>query len=318
MSGAVLVTGATTPLGRALVARLLEDDDVSGVLAVGLEVDAGFEDHPRLAWHQTDLTRARAVRRLMFGPGRECATVVHAAVHRSAHAVGQKVRRLNVEATRLLLRLCEQSDAVRRFVYRSSAAVYSVRSGLPDVLREDAPLNLDPGTHQWIRDRVEADVCVSTRVGQARLEVAVLRCAELFAPDCGSQLYDYIRSPVCLRPLGFDAMLNVLSLPDAARALHLAVGSHGCGVFNIPGWDTVPLSQAIRMSGRADVPVPGVLLAPLYRWRARLRHTDFRYDLNRWRFHFSGLLDGDRARRVLGYRPTIGVSWGGAIPPMRA
>ena len=143
MSGAVLVTGATTPLGRALVERLLADDSVSGVLAAGIEAEADFEPHARLAWHQADLTRARAIRRLMFGPGRECATVVHAAAHRSAHAVGERVHRLNVESTRLLLRLCEQGDTVRRFVYRSSAAVYSVRSGLPDVLREDAPLDLD-------------------------------------------------------------------------------------------------------------------------------------------------------------------------------
>ncbi len=170
MSGAVLVTGATTPLGRALVERLLADDSVSGVLAAGIEAEADFEPHARLAWHQADLTRARAIRRLMFGPGRECATVVHAAAHRSAHAVGERVHRLNVESTRLLLRLCEQGDTVRRFVYRSSAAVYSVRSGLPDVLREDAPLDLDPGAHQWTRDRVEADICVSTRVGQARLD----------------------------------------------------------------------------------------------------------------------------------------------------
>ncbi len=148
--------------------------------------------------------------------------------------------------------------------------------------------------------------------------MVVLRCAELFAPDCGSQLYDYIRSPVCFRPLGFDAMLNVLSVPDAARALHLAVRSDACGVFNIPGWDTLPLSQAIWMSGRADVAIPGFMLGPLYRWRARLRKTDFRYDLNRWRFHFSGLLDGDRARRVLGYVPEDGVSWGALIPPNNA
>ena len=35
----------------------------------------------------------------------------------------------------------------------------------------------------------------------------------------GSQLHDYLQSRVCLRPMGFDPMLNVLSVDDAVRAI---------------------------------------------------------------------------------------------------
>ena len=44
--------------------------------------------------------------------------------------------------------------------------------------------------------------------------------------------------------------------------------------------------------------------------------TDFRYDLNTWRFHFSGVLDGRRAAAVLGYRPTSPIDW--PLPPTDA
>ena len=42
---------------------------------------------------------------------------------------------------------------------------------------------------------------------------------EALAPGTGSQLYDYLESPVCLRPAGYDPMVNLLTIEDAALAL---------------------------------------------------------------------------------------------------
>jgi hypothetical protein len=109
--------------------------------------------------------------------------------------------------------------------------------------------------------------------------------------------------------MGFDPMLNVLSLPDITRALQHAVHSDAQGVFNIPGADTLPLSECIGRWGRLSIQVPGTWMTPLYRWRRRLRGHDFRYGMNRRRFHYSGVLDGRRARDVLDYVPTTQVQW---------
>jgi hypothetical protein len=57
------------------------------------------------------------------------------------------------------------------------------------------------------------------------------------------------------------------------------------------------------------VPLPGPLLSPLYRLRKVARGTSFRYDLNAWRFHFSGVPDDRRARQVLGYRARRPIDW---------
>jgi UDP-glucose 4-epimerase len=141
------------------------------------------------------------------------------------------------------------------------------------------------------------------------LPIAVLRCAEIIAAGTGSQLWDYLQSRVCFRPLGFDPMLNVLSLADAVAAFEAALRSTAIGVFNIPGHDTLPLSYAIEESGRADIPVPGPLMAPLYGLRRLVAGFDFRYDLNLRRFHFGGVLDGTRARETLGYVPRTPVTW---------
>ena len=40
------------------------------------------------------------------------------------------------------------------------------------------------------------------------LDILVLRMAEVLAPGTGSQMYDYLQSKICFRPIGFDPMLN--------------------------------------------------------------------------------------------------------------
>jgi UDP-glucose 4-epimerase len=139
--------------------------------------------------------------------------------------------------------------------------------------------------------------------------VVVLRFADVMAPGSGSQLWDYLQSRVCLRPLGFDPMLNVISIGDLVVAVRLALTTSAQGVFNIPGADTMPLSAVVRHWGRVDVPVPGPLLQPLYRLRAATIGAEFRYDMNAAQFHFGRILDGSRAAEVLGYQPSVPIVW---------
>ncbi|MCA9567636.1 MAG: NAD-dependent epimerase/dehydratase family protein [Myxococcales bacterium] len=301
-----LVTGATTPLGRALVDRLV----VHGpVLAVGLEEDGRF-DHPDVRYVAADLTRARSVRELIYGPATEHGTdvLVHLAFHRRAGRARSAA--LHIEATRLLLRLAEESPVLKRFVHRSTAEVYAVRLDRPDILREDHPLELAPTAPAWVRERVAADLAACTRMGMSPIDIVVLRCAEILAPDMGSQLHDWLSASVCFRPMGYDPLVNVLSLEDASRAFELAALGSGSGVYNIPGADTLPLTALVRESGRDAIGLPGPILGPLYAARRRLTGARFRYRDNAWRFHFNGVLDGSRAARDLGFRPSCRLSLG--------
>lgn len=302
----VLVTGATTPLGRAIVDQLLASREVGHVLAVGQERwDSGLpSDDARFTYERTDLTRARNVHDLLHGPARTHGidTVLHGVLHRAAGDRGERVHAVNVEATRMLLLGCARDPRIRRFVLRSGAEVYALRPDEPNLIDEDHPLVFDPAAPQWLRDRVEADLLTCAQIAAVPMSIAVLRCAEILAGGIGSQLWDYLSSPICLRPLGFDPMINVLSIEDAVAGIVGALAASARGVFNIPGFDTLPLSRLISCCGRRDVPVPGPLLAPLYRLRTRTVGFAFRYDLNLGRFHLGGVLDGARARAVLGYQ----------------
>ena len=309
-----LVTGATAPLGRLLIDELLQDPRIDVILAVGAEAKEalyGLPSDPRFQYEQVDLTRFRRLRRLLFGAAKtlEIDAIIHTAQHRRASDTKTKAHILNVESTRALLHLSERHPTIRRFVYRSYGEMYKISADLPGLIEEDHPLSLSEHTPQWLRDRIEADLTVCSHMGLAELEIVVLRCAECLSLGTGSQLCDYLGSRVCFRPMGFDPMLNVLSLEDLSKSLLLALQHHAQGIFNIPGKDTLPLSLAIKKAGRAEIAVPEAFLPTLY-WARRLtRGYDFRYDMNRWRFHFNGVLDGRRAREVFGYVPDTPVDW---------
>jgi UDP-glucose 4-epimerase len=306
-----MVTGATTPFGATLIDELLEQPDVELVLAIGREPRASTSaDDPRLLYRCVDLTHQRPVHDLVWGEARDVGIdrVVHGMQHRRVNDSGRHVHAQNVSSTRELLLSCTGHPTIRRFIYRSFGEVYALKHTTSDLIDEDAPLDFDPMSPQWVRDRVEADLTMCAHFASP-LRIAVLRCAEILAPDSGSQLYDYLSSRVCLRPLGYDPMLNVLSLADAASAHVAALRNDAVGVFNIRGFDTLPLSRAIGEAERLDIPVPGPLLSPLYALRRRLAGFEFRYDMNVRRFHFGGTLDGRRARSALGYSPRTPVQW---------
>lgn len=310
---AVLVTGATTPLGKRVVSALLDDPGVRRVLAVGIEPRPRvFPDPaPHLEYHQVDLTRGRQLRRFVFGPVAAAGVdvVTHGSLHRSARDSGRRVHALNVKCTRELLAMAERHPTIRRFVLRSHVDVYRLRGDLPDMVREDHPLLLDGRAPQWVRDRVEADLAASTRVGNSPLSIVVLRCAECPTGGVGSQLFDYLQSSICVRPMGYDPMINLISPGDLVRALVLAIRGEADGVFNIPGRDTLPLSTTIRLANRRDVALPGPLVGPLYKLRRAVMVTNFRYSINRHRFHYNAVMDGGRAAEVLGFRPVESIDW---------
>jgi UDP-glucose 4-epimerase len=307
----VLVTGATTPIGEKLVEELLRCDEVEQILAVGFGDEGSVVRDPRVSRHDPDLSRERPLRRLLFGPAREARVnvVVHLALHRSATLMGSRIHALNVESTRRLLQLAERHPTLERLVFRGYAEVMKSSPGLPTLIDEEHPLELSPKMPQWVRDRVEADLAVSARMGMSDKKILLLRTAECLAPDTGSQLYDYLTAPVCFRPMGYDPMINVISVEDVARALRMAALTDAQGIFCIPGADTLPLSDVIRRFGRRGVPMPGPLMRPLYGLRQLTVGGEFRYDINRGRLHFSGSLDGRRAKEVLGYEPRAPLRW---------
>jgi UDP-glucose 4-epimerase len=309
----VCVTGATSAIGERLVRSLLADTRVRHVLAVDRPpADRALPfQAQRLTYKSVDLTRSRRVHDLLFGAARDLGVevVVHLGGSRSAFREGSGVHASNVEALRSILDLSDRHPTIRRVVVASHAVVYKVGLDLPILVTEDHPLDLAPGAPQYVRDRVEADLTACARMGLSDCEIVVLRCAEALGPGTGSQLFDFLDAPLAFRPFGFDPMVNVATIADIVQALELATHGSGEGVFNVPGFDTLPLSECARRWGTPLLPMVGPFIRRAYGIRHALTGSEFRYGLNRKRMHFGLVLDGARARDILGYLPTHPVDW---------
>lgn len=309
----VMILGATTPLGRALARQLLTEPWLKSLIAVGRDPEEALaiSSDPKLCYRQVDLTRPRQMHDLLFGDviARETEVLVHLAMHRD-FVPDESSHTQNVEPLRWVLSAAERHPRLRRVVLRSCADVYQVKGNLPSLLSEEHPLNLSAGAPAWQLERVEADLLACAQMGMGKTEIVVLRLGELLAADCGSQLYDYLQSTICLRPLGFDPMLNLLSIEDAVDAFARAIAATQLqGVFNIPGADTLPLSDCIYHAGKYAVPLPGPLLEPGYRLRRLFGEGRFSYRLNEHRFHYASVLAGNKARMTLGYQPRHPIAW---------
>lgn len=311
----VLVTFATSSEGIELCRRFAGRAKVIAAGPQSARSVAPLFAPYGIRYVEADLTHSRHRRSLLFGEALQAgvSAVVHGPVQRRD---GRRIH-CEADAVRELLHLCERHPTVRRFVYRSSADVYRIRAHDPALIDDEHPLEASPLAPAWLRDRVEADLAACGRVGVSPLRLAVLRCAEVIGN--GGQLRAWLDSEPCLRPLGFDPMVNVLSASDCVRAIALAAESDACGVFNVPGADTLPLSELAARAGRLSVAVPGFALRAVYALRGALRETRFDYRANARRFHFGGVLSGDRARKVLGYEPAVPISWPtDAAAPQRA
>jgi len=311
----VLVTGATSPIGTRLIRSLLADTRVSQVLAVDMKPEDRLKpelrSNKRLTYLQVDLRRPRRIRNLIFGAARDLGVelVIHLQENTSAFSEGRSARAENVEALRNILAFVDRHPTIRRLVVRSHAAVYRVNLDLPVLVTEDHPLELSPSAPQYVRDRVEADLTACAQMGLIDCEIVVLRCAEAMAPGTGSQLYDYLNSKIVFRNMGFDPMVNLASTADTVRALELATHGSGEGVFNVPGADTLPLSEAARRWGAVEIPSPAAAIRAVYGIRHFFTGSQFRYGANRQRMHFGLVLDGTRAARELGYAPSHPIDW---------
>lgn len=295
-----LVTGATTPLGRSLYHRLARLGEVFGVRAPADPLPDAEQNVACVA----DLTRHADVRNVTAGLIADASidTVVHlgatsagAGPHAAANAI----------STKLLLDGIEQVACVRAFVLRSTAAVYRLRHDDPIVITERHSLDVSAELTPRGRDWLEADIAACQRMLGAELRISVLRLAPMIARGTGDELSEYVALDPCYRALGFDPMINALSLDDAADALARAADCAPRGIFNVAGADTLPFSELAARAGVRCRAIPGALIELLCALR---RIPEHRYRGLDGLLHHGLVVDGRAATGAFGFTP-VRPSW---------
>lgn len=239
----VAVTGATTSLGRRVLARL-------GSCGRVLEVGGGGVRVPPLEGVDVLVTLAQ-------GP---CPSPVE----------GEASQRLS--DLRAVLAAAAEAE-VPRLVHLSSAVVYGARDDNPVPLTEDAPVRPD-SRFGWAVELAEAERLVAEwREGVPGASAAVLRPCLVVAADDDAFLARALGGIAGPRSAGEERPVQFVHVDDLADAVALCsqVEPPVDGVLNVAPEGWVDDSDAAALAGAAlpRPPIPARLVGPVRRiaWR---------------------------------------------------
>lgn len=301
----VMVTGATSGFGALLVKRLEQSDRVESILGLSNEemgMSLAEELGPKFRFVWADTRKKRQLEEV-FQQNRDIDVVVHLAFDNAPEHEHEQMLETNVFGTLRLLGLARRYG-VKKFVYKSTAAVYGFNPDNPSLIKEDYPLRGNR-ENPILRDRIEADLIGQLYESEGVApRVVILRFCGIVGDNVRSPANTLIRFPVVPMVLGFDPMFQLIHEDDVTEALTLATVRDVDGIFNVAGRYTEPLSEVIRRLGRLSWPLPAHLLEQGYKhlFMAYRTHS-FPFDIAFLKYSFA--VDTRRAREVLGFQPKV-------------
>lgn len=266
----VMVTGASSPLGRRVLEALRRLDDTERIVGVepaasakqmeGVEPLSFSADHREL----TDYLCANQID-----------TVIHCGMAPDRSGGSSEAQEAKViDTMRLGAVLGSDEVPVRSWVVASSSAVYPVTSRAPLLHREDSETEDDessPATSLLEAEEYVRDVAARC----PHLNVAILRLQQLVGKGVRCPISPLLEQPILPSVIGFDATIQLLSIEDAVRALIFAARVELAGVYNVASQGMLRMSEVARHLDRPSLPVLPLeagLLTPLARM-ARIPHV---------------------------------------------
>lgn len=296
----IAVTGACGFLGSNLVALLEEDATVANIVILDVSMPPTVGAKSR--FYETDLSMPGVAARLaeVFQAER-VDVLVHAAFVSRPTPATTWAHELESVGTMHVLDACRRRP-VPRIVMTSTVLVYGPHPSNPNFLSETHPTRGLQGSN-FVTDKLDAEAQV-LRFAKAndKSAVVVLRFAPMLGPNVDNFVARWLSRRVVPVVMGHDPLLQLVHEMDALAALKLAVDRDVRGIFNIVGEGVLPVSTALKLSGRIALPVP-------YRWLRRATAL-------LWSAHVADaspalvaalrylcVADGERAKRELGFVP---------------
>ena len=312
----VLISGVTSTLGRQVANQLYFDNKIEMIIGTAAgDRPYYFEDFnpKRFIYKQTDILKTRQLQNLFLSEDFKMAeidTVIHLAFYNRLEEYTEESHKLNVEGTKNLLDMCVENQLIRKFVFKSSHIVYKIKSENPVLLEEEADLNFSNDVDPWVRDRVDADMICQSRMDSKNIAIVILRPTNIVGRNIHGTLNAYFDSPVCLKPMGFNPMINLIHVRDVVTAIQLCVHKNVHGIFNLSGKETAPISEFIHLNKAHKLNLPGPFIPPVNRILRRIGLTRHYYRVEADLMHHSSLLDDSRAREILGWEPKNHIRFG--------
>src|SRR5262249_5499474 len=261
-----------------------------------------FPDKPKDVRHeQLDIRRKKLKDVFRSGP---IEAVIHLGVMHDPRASQAEHHSWNVAGFQKLLEYVAQFR-VPKLVVLSSANVYGPQPDNAQFLGEDAPL-LGGARFSEIRDLIEVDMLAQGFFWKhPETETVILRPVHILG-GVHNAASNFLRLPTVPTLLGFDPMVQVIHESDVVGAIACALRPGKRGIFNVAGPEPLPLSPAVKILGRPNVPVPYTLGRMLVQRMWALRLTNFPApELDHIRYVC--MVDDQRARDELGFAPQMSI-----------
>ena len=289
---AVVLTGISGRLGRLLAQRLHRTERVIGIDR------RPFPDRPKdIIFHQVDIRRKKAEN--IFRAG-SIKAVIHTNILHNPRASAAQHHSFNVLGTTRILEYCYKY-CIPKVVVLSSANIYGPRSDNSNFLTEDAPL-LGGQTYPQIRDLIEIDMYANSFFWKhPEIETVILRPVHILGKVKNAPS-NYFRLKNLPFLMGFNPMMQVIHEDDVVEAILLSLKDGIRGVFNISGPTEVPQSTLRSLTGKPSLPIPHILADSILKFLWKWKLTSYQKgEIDHAKYIC--MVDGSRARDILGFRP---------------
>jgi UDP-glucose 4-epimerase len=247
----VLLTGISGKLAQQVALELL----AHGHRVTGIDRRPWPECPPGISLVQTDVRKPEAeeaFRREQPEAVIHMATVSHQGLRRDERY------RINLGGTQKVFEYCErhgvpQALFVGRHTYYGAVADAALYRG-----EDEPPMALE--SFPELADLVAADLFAASALWRfPERTTTVLRMVYTLGPSLHGTLAAFLRGPRVPMILGFDPLFQFMHEHDAVRAIILALERKLRGVYNVAGPQALPLSELIRVTGRAPIRIARML-----------------------------------------------------------
>ena len=305
----VLITGATTTIGRKTIDKLYAHKDVKLIIGTAGDKKPYYFSElntSKFIYKKINILDYREMSGLFISEEFKKArinSIIHLGKRCDPFRYSQRVHDMNVTGLRNLIDRSSEEHLVKKFVYLSTSTVYNLKGNIELSIPEDYDLNLSSFAHPVVRDSVDSEIICRKRMESSDLKIVVIRPSGILGRNVKSELNELLLSPIFFTPMGFDPMVHPVHADDVIDSIVSGLKTNKEGIFNIAGKKAIPLSSLLKANGTYNVKVPSALVEPMNKLLKKLKITRYDVSVNPDRLFYNSVFDTTKATQELGYKP---------------